>query len=158
MAKTKDNHAAWEEGPHAVCYAALAEANKTIAALEQQLVTYGAFLQYIAEGAEQHLVVSKAAHAARQQTAHNYELQRQLRGHPLHENLWRTIDELELSVRSANCLEKTNLKYIGELVQKTEPELLKTKNFGRKSLKEVKDILAEMGLSLGMRFEMADGR
>jgi DNA-directed RNA polymerase subunit alpha len=69
----------------------------------------------------------------------------------LNENLWRTVDELELSVRSANCLQNANIKYIGELVQKSEAEMLKTKNFGRKSLKEIKEILAEMGLSLGMK-------
>ena len=69
----------------------------------------------------------------------------------LNENLWRTVDELELSVRSANCLQNANIRYIGELVQKTEAEMLKTKNFGRKSLKEIKEILAEMGLSLGMK-------
>jgi DNA-directed RNA polymerase subunit alpha len=71
----------------------------------------------------------------------------------LNENLWRTVDELELSVRSANCLQNANIKYIGELVQKTEAEMLKTKNFGRKSLKEIKEILAEMGLSLGMKID-----
>jgi DNA-directed RNA polymerase subunit alpha len=68
----------------------------------------------------------------------------------LNENLWRSVDELELSVRSANCLQNADIKLIGELVQKTEAEMLKTKNFGRKSLKEIKEILAEMGLSLGM--------
>ena len=66
------------------------------------------------------------------------------------ENLLRPVDELELSVRSANCLQSANIKYIGELVQKTEAEMLKTKNFGRKSLKEIKEILSGMGLSLGM--------
>jgi len=71
----------------------------------------------------------------------------------LNENLWRTVDELELSVRSANCLQNANIKYIGELVQKTESEMLKTKNFGRKSLKEIKEILAEMSLSLGMKLD-----
>lgn len=71
----------------------------------------------------------------------------------LNENLWRTVDELELSVRSANCLQNANIKYIGELVQKSESEMLKTKNFGRKSLKEIKEILAEMGLSLGMKLD-----
>ncbi len=69
------------------------------------------------------------------------------------ESLLRSVDELELSVRSANCLENANIKTIGDLVQKTEAEMLKTKNFGRKSLKEIKDILAEMGLSLGMNLE-----
>lgn len=63
----------------------------------------------------------------------------------LNDNLYRTVDELELSVRSANCLQNAGIKYIGELVQKTEAEMLKTKNFGRKSLNEIKEILAEMG-------------
>ena len=72
---------------------------------------------------------------------------------PLNENLFRSVDELELSVRSANCLQNANIRYIGELVQRTESEMLKTKNFGRKSLKEIKEILAEMGLSLGMKLE-----
>src|SRR3954449_13160906 len=71
----------------------------------------------------------------------------------LNENLWKSVDELELSVRSADCLQNANIRYIGELVQKTESEMLKTKNFGRKSLKEIKEILAEMGLSLGMKLE-----
>ncbi|MFH0901924.1 MAG: DNA-directed RNA polymerase subunit alpha C-terminal domain-containing protein, partial [Pseudomonadota bacterium] len=61
------------------------------------------------------------------------------------------------SVRSANCLQNANIKYIGELVQKSEAEMLKTKNFGRKSLKEIKEILAEMGLSLGMKLESWPG-
>lgn len=69
------------------------------------------------------------------------------------ENLNRRVDELELSVRSANCLANANIRYIGELVQKTEAEILKTKNFGRKSLNEIKEILAEMGLSLGMKLD-----
>ncbi len=72
---------------------------------------------------------------------------------PFNENLLRSVDELELSVRSANCLQNANIRLIGELVQKTEAEMLKTKNFGRKSLKEIKEILAEMGLSLGMRLD-----
>jgi DNA-directed RNA polymerase subunit alpha len=67
------------------------------------------------------------------------------------ENLFKTVDELELSVRSANCLQNANIKYIYELVEKTEADLLKTKNFGRKSLNEVKEVLAEMGLNLGMK-------
>ena len=71
----------------------------------------------------------------------------------LNENLDKSVDELELSVRSANCLQNANIRYIGELVQKTEAEMLKTKNFGRKSLKEIKEILAEMGLQLGMKLE-----
>jgi len=71
----------------------------------------------------------------------------------LNENLFKTVDSLELSVRAANCLENANIKYIGELVTKTEGEMLKTKNFGRKSLNEIKDILSEMGLSLGMKIE-----
>jgi DNA-directed RNA polymerase subunit alpha len=72
---------------------------------------------------------------------------------PLNENLFRSVEELELSVRSANCLQNANIHMIGELVQKTEAEMLKTKNFGRKSLKEIKEILADMGLSLGMKID-----
>jgi DNA-directed RNA polymerase subunit alpha len=68
----------------------------------------------------------------------------------LQKKLLRSVDELELSVRSYNCLKKTNIETIGELVQKTEAEMLKTKNFGRKSLNEIKEILKTMGLSLGM--------
>lgn len=69
------------------------------------------------------------------------------------EYLDRTVDELELSVRSANCLKNADLQYIGELIQKTEQEMLKTKNFGRKSLNEIKAVLKGMGLRLGMRAE-----
>ncbi|MBZ0118097.1 MAG: DNA-directed RNA polymerase subunit alpha [Sandaracinaceae bacterium] len=72
---------------------------------------------------------------------------------PLNENLFRSVEELELSVRSANCLQNANIHLIGELVQKSESEMLKTKNFGRKSLKEIKEILADMGLSLGMKID-----
>jgi DNA-directed RNA polymerase subunit alpha len=69
------------------------------------------------------------------------------------ENLNRSVEELELSVRSYNCLKNANIQTIGELVQKTEAEMLKTKNFGRKSLNEIKEILAQMGLSLGMKID-----
>jgi len=69
------------------------------------------------------------------------------------ENLYRSVDELELSVRSANCLQNASIKMIGELVQRSEAEMLKTKNFGRKSLKEIKEILNTMGLSLGMKLD-----
>lgn len=69
------------------------------------------------------------------------------------ENLYRSVDELELSVRSANCLKNAEINKIYQLVQKTENEMLKTKNFGRKSLNEIKEVLAEMGLSLGMKLE-----
>jgi DNA-directed RNA polymerase subunit alpha len=72
---------------------------------------------------------------------------------PLNPNLFRSVDELELSVRSANCLQNANIKYIGELVQRTEADMLKTKNFGRKSLNEIKEVLASMGLSLGMTLD-----
>ena len=71
----------------------------------------------------------------------------------LNENLFRSVDELELSVRSANCLKNAEIRYIGDLVQKTEGEMLKTKNFGRKSLNEIRDILTEMGLGLGMKLD-----
>ena len=66
------------------------------------------------------------------------------------EFLDRSVNELELSVRSANCLQNANIRYIGELVQRSEADMLKTKNFGRKSLREIKDILQKMGLTLGM--------
>jgi DNA-directed RNA polymerase subunit alpha len=69
------------------------------------------------------------------------------------DNLNRSVEELELSVRSYNCLKNANIQTIGELVQKTEAEMLKTKNFGRKSLNEIKEILAQMGLSLGMKID-----
>ncbi|MBI5512816.1 MAG: DNA-directed RNA polymerase subunit alpha [Deltaproteobacteria bacterium] len=72
---------------------------------------------------------------------------------PINENLFKSVEEFELSVRSANCLQNANISYIGELVQKSEADLLKTKNFGRKSLKEIKDKLLELGLSLGMHIE-----
>ena len=65
----------------------------------------------------------------------------------------KTVDELKLSVRSYNCLKNADIKTISELVQKTEPEMLKTKNFGRKSLNEIKEILSRMGLHLGMKID-----
>jgi DNA-directed RNA polymerase subunit alpha len=68
-------------------------------------------------------------------------------------NLLRSVNELELSVRAANCLKNANIKTIADLVQKTETDMLRTKNFGKKSLNEIKEILTEMGLSLGMRFD-----
>ncbi|MGO2957630.1 MAG: DNA-directed RNA polymerase subunit alpha [Acetobacter sp.] len=69
---------------------------------------------------------------------------------PFNRNLLRKVDELELSVRSANCLKNDNIIYIGDLVQKSEQEMLRTPNFGRKSLNEIKEVLTSMGLSLGM--------
>lgn len=71
----------------------------------------------------------------------------------INEHLFRSVDELELSVRSNNCLKNANIRTIGELVQKTDAEMLKTRNFGKKSLNEIKAILTEMGLSLGMKLE-----
>ncbi|MBN2283957.1 MAG: DNA-directed RNA polymerase subunit alpha [Deltaproteobacteria bacterium] len=71
----------------------------------------------------------------------------------INENLYKSVEELELSVRSANCLKNAGIQYIGELVQKTEAEMLKTKNFGRKSLNEIKEILQEMGLGLGIKID-----
>lgn len=71
----------------------------------------------------------------------------------LNENLFRPVEDLELSVRSANCLKNANIRFIGDLVTKSEAEMLKTKNFGRKSLNEIKEVLASMGLSLGMKIE-----
>jgi DNA-directed RNA polymerase alpha subunit len=76
---------------------------------------------------------------------------------PLNENLDKSVEELELSVRSYNCLKNANIRTIRELVQKTEAEMLKTKNFGRKSLNEIKEILHSMGLGLGMRVDQPAG-
>ena len=70
---------------------------------------------------------------------------------PVNPNLLKRVDELELSVRSANCLQNAGIEHIWQLVEKSEAEMLKTKNFGRKSLNEIKEILAELGLSLGMK-------
>ena len=72
---------------------------------------------------------------------------------PLNPNLFKSVDELELSVRSANCLQNANIRYIGELVQRSEAEMLKTKNFGRKSLNEIKEVLNSMALELGMSLD-----
>lgn len=72
---------------------------------------------------------------------------------PANEHLDKSVDELELSVRSYNCLKNSDIKSIRDLVQKSETEMLKTKNFGRKSLNEIKDILSTMGLGLGMKFD-----
>lgn len=72
---------------------------------------------------------------------------------PFNRNLLRKVDELELSVRSANCLKNDNIVYIGDLVQKSESEMLRTPNFGRKSLNEIKEVLAQMGLNLGMQIQ-----
>ena len=73
----------------------------------------------------------------------------------INENLFKNVDELELSVRSANCLKNANIKTIYELVQKTEGEMLRTKNFGRKSLNEIKEVLSTMGLNFGMKLDNA---
>ena len=75
----------------------------------------------------------------------------------VNEVLNRSVEELELSVRSYNCLKNANIQTIGDLVQKTEAEMLRTKNFGRKSLNEIKEILSGLGLSFGMKFD-AQGR
>ncbi|MBV8778977.1 MAG: DNA-directed RNA polymerase subunit alpha [Alphaproteobacteria bacterium] len=80
-----------------------------------------------------------------------HAVEKEAAGEPLiNKNLLRKVDELELSVRSANCLKNDNIVYIGDLVQKTEAEMLRTPNFGRKSLNEIKEVLANMGLHLGM--------
>ena len=77
----------------------------------------------------------------------------EVRHDALSEHLNKSVDELELSVRSYNCLKNANIRTIGELVTKTEAEMLKTKNFGRKSLNEIKEILSSMGLQLGMKLD-----
>jgi DNA-directed RNA polymerase subunit alpha len=81
------------------------------------------------------------------------EAQKQEVMHEVNRNLFRSVNELELSVRAANCLKNANIKTIADLVQKTEAEMLRTKNFGKKSLNEIKEILAEMGLGLGTRLD-----
>lgn len=88
-----------------------------------------------------------------EEEAEPVEVEEEEEGEKLNENLFRPVSELELSVRSANCLKNAEITLIGELVQKTEAEMLKTKNFGRKSLNEIKTILSEMGLALGMKLE-----
>ena len=81
------------------------------------------------------------------------EVQEVLEDLPFNRNLLRKVDELELSVRSANCLKNDNIVYIGDLVQRSEPEMLRTPNFGRKSLNEIREVLKIMGLELGMIIE-----
>src|SRR2546426_11517059 len=71
----------------------------------------------------------------------------------INKNLLRSVNELELSVRAANCLKNANIKTIADLVQKTESDMLRTKNFGKKPLNEIKEILAQMGLNLGMQLD-----
>lgn len=83
----------------------------------------------------------------------NHEFESEEDREKINENLYRTVEELELSVRSANCLKNAGIKLIGELVSKSEAEMLKTQNFGRKSLNEIKDILVDMGLTLGMKID-----
>ena len=72
---------------------------------------------------------------------------------PLNENLFRSVDELDLTVRSSNCLQNANIRLVGELVQKSDTEMMRTKNFGRKSLKEIKEKLADLGLTLDMKID-----
>jgi DNA-directed RNA polymerase subunit alpha len=74
----------------------------------------------------------------------------------INESVYKSVDELELSVRAANCLENAGIRFIGELVMRSEHEMMKTKNFGRKTLNEIKDMLAELGLHLGMKLEGFD--
>ena len=81
------------------------------------------------------------------------EVQEVIEDLPFNRNLLRKVDELELSVRSANCLKNDNIVYIGDLVQRSEPEMLRTPNFGRKSLNEIREVLKIMGLELGMIIE-----
>jgi len=88
-----------------------------------------------------------------EETEEDIKIEEEAGGKPVavNENLFRLVDELELSVRSANCLKNADIKYIGELVQKTENEMLKTKNFGRKSLNEIKEMLVSMRLNFGIK-------
>lgn len=82
------------------------------------------------------------------------EVKQDAKKNDINENLFKSVEELELSVRSANCLQNANIRFIYELVQKTESEMLRTKNFGRKSLNEIKDILHGMGLGLGLKLDL----
>jgi DNA-directed RNA polymerase subunit alpha len=82
------------------------------------------------------------------------EIKKDIGKSDVNENLFKSVEELELSVRSANCLQNANIRYIYELVQKSEAEMLRTKNFGRKSLNEIKDILTQMSLGLGMKLDI----
>ena len=84
---------------------------------------------------------------------YNWELEVNEEQTRLRKILNMSVNEIELSVRAANCLKNANIKTIGDLVQRTESEMLRTKNFGRKSLNEIKEILTEMGLSLGMKVD-----
>src|SRR5206468_10617436 len=81
------------------------------------------------------------------------EARKEERTREVNKHLFRSVNELELSVRAANCLKNANIKTIADLVQKTEGEMLKTKNFGKKSLNEIKEILSEMGLTLGAKLD-----
>lgn len=86
------------------------------------------------------------------------EIEEEVEEKDINENLYRSVSELELSVRSINCLQNAKIETIGDLVQKTESEMLKTKNFGRKSLNEIKTILSSMGLSLGQKLDNFDSK
>ncbi|MCK5235344.1 MAG: DNA-directed RNA polymerase subunit alpha [Deltaproteobacteria bacterium] len=89
-----------------------------------------------------------------EESEHDVEPAEEVEDKPwFNKNLFKTVDELELSVRSANCLKNADIKYIGEMVQRSDQEMLRTKNFGRKSLNEIKEILHEMGLDFGMKLE-----
>ena len=106
-------------------------------------------LAYAAKNLKDHLSIFVNFDEAAQHTQDQVEE----KSADLNKNLLRNVNELELSVRAANCLKNANIRTIADLVKKTEAEMLKTKNFGRKSLKEIKEILSEMGLSLGMKLE-----
>lgn len=86
------------------------------------------------------------------------ERREEVSGSRLNESLFRPVDELELSVRAANCLQNADIRYIGELVRRTEQEMLKTRNFGRKSLNELKELLREMSLGFGMHLDSFPSR
>jgi len=105
-------------------------------------------LAYAAKILKEHMTIFITFEEGEEQMAEVEEA-----GQPVNENLFRPVSELELSVRASNCLQNASITLIGELVQKTEAEMLRTKNFGRKSLKEIKELLAGMGLSLGMRLD-----
>jgi DNA-directed RNA polymerase subunit alpha len=99
------------------------------------------------------LVDQLSVFAALEGTSVPAEEKRGEKAPPIDPILLRPVDDLELTVRSANCLKAENIYYIGDLIQRTETELLKTPNLGRKSLNEIKEVLAARGLTLGMKLE-----
>ncbi len=113
-------------------------------------------LTYAARVLRDQMTIFAGAEEAAEAPAEGERVERQ--AEPLNENLFRPVEGLPISVRAFNGLQNADIKYVGELVQRTEQDMLKIKNFGRKSLTEIKEVLADMGLSLGMRLENLPSR